>query len=227
MWLKLTTNLFEDMRYYKLLLLSLISIVCYIVMDYVISQNSSVQINYIQGLEYNSKIHNMSIGDTIAFGGSAIYAENIEERMFYFYEGEGRKVYVKDTPLGKHQRKQEFYVVNNYKWKGRDAICNEIAAFNSKTISLDSVRKYNAGYSRFFLLKKGGMSEGYQYSGEGDFIGSADYSKCIVALYEWEISIKEAGDIFDGEIGDSILIARNIGFCNMNDRQKVDSILKH
>lgn len=215
------------MKYSKLLLLSLLIIGCGIIANYLIEKNKPIQINYIKGLEYNQTTQNMSIGDTIAIGCSAIFEEDIQERGGYFYDANGNKVYVKDKPIGQYRHKQEFYVVNNYRWKGEDVIRNEIAVFNAKTISIDSVRKYNAGYSRFFLLNKNGISTDYEYRGEGDFIGSTDYCESIMAVYEWRIHIKEEGDIYDGEIGDSILISRSDKYCNLDDVKKIDFMLKY
>lgn len=215
------------MKLSKLLICCAVLIVLYFVVDYIVSKHNHVKIEYIQELEQIYNKEKFSSGDTIALCGSELFVANEQENVFYFYDDDGRNVYVRDREIENYLCKNEFYIVENYRWKSKTDIDQEIALFNSTTISLDSVRKYSAGYQRFFMLAKGNMSKNYHYSGKGDFIGSSDYDDTIENIYEWKIIIKEEGDIFDGEIGDSILIDGKLRFGQLNDKQKVDSILKH
>lgn len=214
------------MKFIYLLLCIIGLIFCFFVAYFATCINKEIKVDYIQGLEYCQTIKNFSAGDTVGFNGGKLFTEDKISNTFYFFNKENQKIYVRDYPHGIHRIKQEFFVVRNYKWKDKKEINKTIALFNNKTIALDSIRKYNAGYSRFFLLEKGNISPNYQYRENGDFVGSVDYSDAVEVVYEWKICIKESGDIFEGKIGDSILVNENLEFCNIHDTLKVNLLLK-
>ena len=82
-------------------------------------------------------------------------------------------------------QRQEFFVIYNYLGKSEQQIRDSITAYNDRTISPDTIRKYQAGYLRAFYKRDWVLNKHYAEEPDGSDI-IFDHGKRIALMVSWE-----------------------------------------
>lgn len=92
---------------------------------------------------------------------------------------------------GIHNRQTSYYVIYNHRGKSDTALVNSVIDFNRRTISLDTILKYDFYFRRFYKQDKDLTKD---YDDKGDPEGMMDYAeRCIIHL-SWEKYVYDNSD---------------------------------
>ena len=106
-------------------------------------------------------------------------------------------------------QRQEFFMIYNYLGKSEQQIRDSITAYNDRTISPDTIRKYQAGYLRAFYKRDWVLNKHYAEEPDGSDI-IFDHGERNVCFIRWEkgrrdslVDINVDGESYRVPISDS------------------------
>ncbi|ATR92904.1 MULTISPECIES: hypothetical protein [Bacteroidales] len=122
-------------------------------------------------------------------------------------------------------QRQEFFVIYNYLGKSDQQIRDSITAYNDRTISPDTIRKYKKGYYRAFYKRDWTLNKHYAEEPDGSDI-IFDHGKRRIFSIRWEIDrcdilvdIKIWGESYRVPISDSTWhIISSVRLLESNDK---------